>query len=279
MEKKRITTLFLIVLADMAGASAILPIIPVYVLGQFHATPFQAALVIPVYYVAQVLAAPWLGNLSDRFGRRPILLVSQAGTIVSYLLIVFAVPLGALLDHAGPRPGIAGGLIVIYLARVLDGVTGGNISVAQAYASDISTPEERTRALWLIGGASGLGHILGPALAGLLAGITLLTPFTGAAVVSGVTLLLTLLWLHEPLRRSEKLDIDALPAESAPLSHVLLRRPVVLSGWTARVPQAQRKLFRGATEAEKRSLYSACVISVRGPCCFSRCASASGISR
>src|SRR5258708_34653166 len=100
--------------------------------------------------------------------------------------------MAALIDQAGAWPGIAGGIIVIYLARVVDGVTGGNISVAQAYASDISTPEERTRALWLIGGASGLGHILGPALAGLLAGITLLTPFTGPSVVSGVPLLLTL---------------------------------------------------------------------------------------
>src|SRR5258708_34910033 len=121
--------------------------------------------------------------------------------------------MAALIDQAGAWPGIAGGIIVIYLARVVDGVTGGNISVAQAYASDISTPEERTRALWLIGGASGLGHILGPALAGLLAGVTLLTPFTGAEGVSGVTLLPTLLWPHEPLRRSEKRDIGALAAE------------------------------------------------------------------
>ncbi len=228
MDTKRITTLCLIVLADMSGAMAIIPIIPVFVLGQFHATPFQAALVIAAYYVAQVLAAPWLGGLSDRFGRRPILLISQAGTIVSYLLLVFAVPLGALLDHAGLRLGIAGGLAVIYLARMLDGLTGGNISVAQAYASDISTPEERTHALGLVGGASGLGHILGPALAGLLAGVNLLAPFLAAAVVSGVTLLLTLLWLHEPLIRPEKLDKDAPHADGVPLSQVLLRRPVML---------------------------------------------------
>ncbi len=235
MDKKRSATLFLIVLADMSGAAAIIPIIPVYVLAQFHATPFQAAMVIAVYYAAQMLAAPWLGNLSDRFGRRPILLVSQAGTIVSYLLIVFAAPLGALVDHAGVPVGIGGGLAVIYLARILDGVTGGNISVAQAYASDISTPEERTRALGLVGGASGLGHILGPALAGVLAGITLLTPFLAAAVVSGVTLLLTLLWLHEPLRRKDGLDKDAPHADGVPLSQVLLRRPVVLILVTALV--------------------------------------------
>ncbi len=233
MEKKRIATLFLIVLTDATGATAILPILPVYVLVQFHATPFQAALVIAMYYATQLLAAPWLGTLSDRFGRRPILLVSQAGTIISYLLIVFAAPLGTLLDHVGPQPGIAGGLIVMYLARLLDGATGGNVSVAQAYANDISTPEERTRALGLVGGASGLGHILGPALAGLLAGMTLLAPFMGAVAVSGVTLLLTFLWLQEPSHRLSSPDTMAKPTESVPLSQMLLRQPVILVLLTA----------------------------------------------
>jgi MFS transporter, DHA1 family, tetracycline resistance protein len=236
MDKKRIATLFLIVLMDTAGATAIVPLIPVYVLAQFHATPFQAGLLLAAYYAAQVLAAPWLGKLSDRFGRRPILLVSQAGTIVSYLLIVFAIPLGALLDHGSLRLGIAGGLVVIFLARILDGVTGGNVSVAQAYASDISTAEERTRALGLIGGAFGLGFILGPALVGLLALLaptTLVAPLLGAALVSGVTLLLTLLWLREPLRRPESKDMGAQPADGVPLAQVLLRLPVVLVLGTA----------------------------------------------
>ena len=229
------TTLVLIVLADMSGAMAIVPIIPVFVLGQFHATPFQAVLVIAAYYVAQILAAPWLGELSDRLGRRPILLISQAGTIISYLLLVAAVPLGALFDHAGLQFGVAGGLAVIYLARILDGLTGGNISVAQAYASDISTPEARTRALGLVGGASGLGHILGPALAGLLAGVNLLAPFLAASVVSGVTVLLTLLWLQEPPTRTKSSDKVASQADGLPLSHVLLSRPVMLILATALV--------------------------------------------
>jgi MFS family permease len=231
MDKKRIATLFLIVLMDTAGATAIVPLIPVYVLARFHATPFQAGLLLAAYYAAQVLAAPWLGKLSDRFGRRPILLPSQAGTIVSYLLIVFAVPLGALLDHTGAPLGIAGGLIVIFLARILDGVTGGNVSVAQAYASDISTPEERTRALGLVGGAFGLGLILGPALVGLLALLaptTLVAPLLGAALVSGVTLLLTLLWLREPLRREDGKEMGAQPADGVPLAQVLRSLPVVL---------------------------------------------------
>ena len=227
MDKKRITTLFLIVLADMMGGSAIIPILPVFVVGQFHANPLQAALVITAFYVAQVLAAPLLGNLSDRFGRRPILLLSQAGTIVSYLLIVLAVPFGGLLDRVGLQMGVAGGLLIIYLARLLDGVTGGNISVAQAYASDVSTPQERTRVLGLIGGAGGVGHILGPALAGLLASISLLTPFWGAVVISGVTLLLTLLWLREPRKHVEVADKEE-KQERAPLSSLLRSRPVVL---------------------------------------------------
>ncbi len=235
MDKKRITTLCLIVLADMSGAMAIIPIIPVFVLGQFHATPFQAALVIAAYYVAQVLAAPWLGHLSDRFGRRPILLISQAGTIVSYFLLIFAVPLGTLIDHTGLRLGTASGLAVIYLARVLDGLTGGNISVALAYASDSSTPEKRTHALGLVGGASGLGHILGPALAGLLVGVNLLAPFFAAAVVSGGTVLLTLLWLHEPPIHAKHWEKEAPQAKRLPLSQILLSRPVLLILVTALV--------------------------------------------
>jgi MFS transporter, DHA1 family, tetracycline resistance protein len=232
MDKKRIATLFLIVLMDTAGATALTPLIPVIVLAQFRATPFQAVLLIATFFVAQMLAAPWLGKLSDRFGRRPILLLSQAGTIVSYLLIVFALPLGTLLDRAGvPLGGIAGGLVIIFLARILDGVTGGNISVAQAYASDISTPEQRTRALGLIGGASGLGFILGPALVALVALLVptlLVAPLLGAALVSVVTLLLTLRWLREPLRRLESKDLGALQADGVPFAQVLHSLPVLL---------------------------------------------------
>ncbi len=226
MDTKRLATLFLIVLADMIGGSAIIPILPVFVVGQFHASALQATLVIPAFYVAQVVASPLLGRLSDRIGRRPVLLISQAGTIAAYLLIVSAVSLGRFLDRASLPLGIAGGLVIIYLARLLDGVTGGNISVAQAYASDVSTPEERTRVMGLIGGASGVGHILGPALAGLLASISLLTPFWGAVALSGVTLLLTLLWLREP-ERFAAVGTRAEKHEKMPLASILRRVPVI----------------------------------------------------
>jgi DHA1 family tetracycline resistance protein-like MFS transporter len=232
LDKKRIATLFLIVLMDTAGAATIVPLVPVYVLAQFHATPLQAGLLLAAYYAAQVLSAPWLGKLSDRFGRRPILLLSQTGTIVSYLLIVLSAPLDALLDRGGVAVGgIAAGLVVIFLARILDGVTGGNVTVAQAYASDISTPEQRTRALGLIGGAFGLGFILGPALVGLLALLAptlLVAPLLAAALASVVTLLLTQLWLREPLRRVDGQEMPAAAAGAVPLAQVLRRLPVVL---------------------------------------------------
>jgi MFS transporter, DHA1 family, tetracycline resistance protein len=210
-----------------------------------------------------VLAAPWLGKLSDRFGRRPILLLSQAGTIVSYLLIVFAIPLGALLDQASLPLDIAGGLVVIFLARILDGVTGGNVSVAQAYASDISTPEERTRALGLVGGAFGLGFILGPALVGLMALLvpsTLVAPLLVAAGVSVVTLLLTLLWLREPLRRPANEDKGAQPAESVPFMQVLRSLPVVLVLATALLMTSYMAALAGTFP-----LYSSRVLFVGQP--------------
>lgn len=80
MNKERIATVFLIVLTNTIGATVLLPMMPLYVEKQFGATPLQATLVIAAFYAAQILAAPWLGKMSDRFGRRPILIISQIGT-------------------------------------------------------------------------------------------------------------------------------------------------------------------------------------------------------
>ncbi|HJR81762.1 MAG TPA: MFS transporter [Anaerolineales bacterium] len=196
MNKKHIAIAFLIVLTNAVGATAILPMLPIYAEKQFQATPLQALLVIPAYYGTQFVAAPWLGTLSDRFGRRPILIMSQVGTIGSYLLFIFAVPLG---NSMGVILEMSGGLVMIYLARLMDGLTGGNVSAAEAYASDISDETSRAQALGLIGGAVGLGHILGPGLAVALSGISLIAPMMGALVLSGMTLLLTIMFLEESL--------------------------------------------------------------------------------
>lgn len=227
MNKERIATVSLIVLTNTIGATVILPMMPIYVEKQFGATPLQATLVIAMFYVAQIWAAPWLGKLSDRFGRRPILIISQVGTILAYLMFFFAAQLGAGLERLGLTLGFSGGLVIIYLARILDGLTGGNVSVAEAYASDISDDKSRTQALGLIGGAVGVGHILGPALAALLSGISLLAPIIGAAIMSGVTLLLTIVLLEETLTPEKN---SAAQSADSPLSILPLisSRPVAL---------------------------------------------------
>lgn len=224
MDKKRIAVIFLIVLTNAMAATAILPMLPIYVEGQFQATPVQAMLVIAAYYASQFVAAPILGKLSDRLGRRPILIVSQMGTIVAYLLFLFAAPLG---DTLGVTLGMSGGLIIVYLARLMDGLTDGNVSVAEAYASDISDEKSRAHALGLIGGAGGLGHIVGPALAFALSGISLTAPMVGAVGMGIITLLLTIFLLNESLT-PEKRSIKRTTSADLSVLRLLASPPVAL---------------------------------------------------
>jgi DHA1 family tetracycline resistance protein-like MFS transporter len=224
MDKKRIAVIFLIVLTNAMAATAILPMLPIYVEGQFHATPAQAMLVIAVYYASQFVAAPILGKLSDRLGRRPILIISQMGTIVAYLLFIFADQLG---ESIGPVFGLSGGLVIVYLARLFDGLTDGNVSVAEAYASDISDEKSRAHALGLIGGAGGLGHIVGPALAFALSGISLIAPMVGAVAMGIVTLLLTIFLLNESLT-PEKRSIKQPTTTDHSILQLLVSGPVAL---------------------------------------------------
>ena len=226
MNKERIATVFLIVLTNTIGATVILPMMPLYVEKQFGASPLQATFVIAAFYAAQIWTAPWLGKLSDRFGRRPILIVSQIGTMLAYMMFFFAAQLGVGLERLGLTLGLGGGLMIIYLARILDGLTGGNVSVAEAYASDISDERSRTQALGLIGGAVGVGHILGPALAAVLSGFGLLAPIVGAAVMSGITLLLTILLLSETVDFKKENSDGAGMAIS--IHQLMSRRPVVM---------------------------------------------------
>jgi DHA1 family tetracycline resistance protein-like MFS transporter len=224
MDKKRISVIFLIVLTNAMAATAVLPMLPIYVEGEFQATPVQAMLVIAAYYASQFVAAPWLGKLSDRFGRRPILIVSQLGTIGSYLLFIFAAPIG---DELGVTFGMSGGLVVVYLARLLDGLTDGNVSVAEAYASDISDEKSRAHALGLIGGASGLGHIIGPALAVALSGISLIAPMVGAVVMGIATVLLTIFLLDETLTPEKRAAKTAVAADLS-IARLVSSRPTAL---------------------------------------------------
>jgi multidrug resistance protein len=141
---------FGIVTLDLIGFGILIPQLGVYGV-KFGASPFTVGLLISVYSLLQLVAAPVLGRLSDRYGRRPVLLLSQVGSLAGYLLFAFAQSLPLL-----------------FLARVIDGVSGGNIATAQAVVADITPPEERARGMGVIGAAFGLGFVLGPALGGFL---------------------------------------------------------------------------------------------------------------
>lgn len=174
--------IFLIVFVGLLGFGIILPLLPLYA-KQFGASPFVAGLLLASYSLMQLVATPYLGALSDRIGRRPVLIVSQVGTVVSFILL-----------------GLANSLPLLFFARILDGLSGGNISTAQAYISDISAEKDRARAYGLIGAAFGLGFILGPALGGVLSrGNNYHLPAYVAAGISFVSLLLTIFVLPESL--------------------------------------------------------------------------------
>lgn len=153
MRKARLSIIFGIVFVDLLGFSLILPLVPFYA-KEFGASDTVIGLLVASYAAAQLFGAPFLGRLSDRYGRRPVLLISILGTAVGFLMLAFA-----------------NSLWMLFASRIIDGLTGGNISVAQAYITDITDRKDRARGLGLIGAAFGLGFILGPAIGGLLSSL------------------------------------------------------------------------------------------------------------
>ena len=145
-------TLFLIVFVDLVGFGLVIPLLPFYAV-RFAASPQQVTLLLAVYSLMQLFTAPLWGKLSDRVGRRPVLIASMAASVLAYLWI-----------------GSATALWMLFAARAFAGACAGNIAAAQAYIADVTKPEDRARGMGLIGAAFGLGFIIGPALGGLLAG-------------------------------------------------------------------------------------------------------------
>jgi DHA1 family tetracycline resistance protein-like MFS transporter len=223
MEKRRLLTVFIIVFIDLLGFGLILPLLPYYA-DRFGATPFVVGLLTASYAAAQLVGAPVLGRLSDRHGRRPVLLVSIAGTALGFLLLGVAEPLGTWL--AGFLPSSLSGqaletaantiiLAILFASRILDGITGGNISVAQAYITDITDEENRAQGLGLIGAAFGLGFIIGPAVGGALsAGERYAIPAFFAAVLAFLNWIAVYLWLPESLTAEIKAQLAKQPARA-----------------------------------------------------------------
>lgn len=206
LDYRRLFPILLIIFTNILGAGVILPILPLYAKGVFGGTIFQVTLLSTAYFAAQFLAAPVLGRLSDRFGRRPVLMISQIGTVAAFILFIFAGPLGRVLESLSLPLPVTGGMFMLYAARILDGITGGNITTAQAYISDITTEKQRAQGLGLLQGAFGVGFIFGPAFGGVLGNYGPVMPFIGAAIITTVTLLLTTFLLEESLPPAERIS-------------------------------------------------------------------------
>lgn len=178
--------LFLIVLIDLIGFGVVIPLLPYYAL-HFDASPIEVTSMMACYSLAQLFCSPLLGRLSDRVGRRPVLLVSLVASVLSYIWL-----------------GLASSLWMLFAARLLAGAGAGNIAAAQAYVADTTTPQNRAKGMGMIGAAFGLGFTIGPALGGIVAGANpsaaaLARPAFLAAALSAAAFVLAFARLKESL--------------------------------------------------------------------------------
>ena len=179
MKRSPLLVIFITVFIDLVGFGIVIQVLPHYVEGtKFNATPRTVGILFASYSVMQLIFSPILGRLSDKYGRRPILFFSLLGTSLGFLIL-----------------GLATTLWMLFLGRIIDGITGGNISTAQAYIADITTPENRAKSMGLIGAAFGLGFTFGPAIGGVLSQWGIGVPFFfagGLALANAVLLYFTL---------------------------------------------------------------------------------------
>ncbi len=180
--RRSLILILVFVFIDVLGFGLILPLLPYYA-ADFQASSFTVGLLLSANALTQMIGAPILGRLSDRYGRKPLLIMSISGTVISFLVL-----------------GWAKSLAVLFISRILDGLLGGNVSLAQAYITDSTTRENRAQGLGLIGAAFGLGFIFGPALGGILSvGGNYALPAFAAAGLAALNLVGALIWLPESL--------------------------------------------------------------------------------
>lgn len=177
--------IFLTIFVNLVGFGIIIPLLPFYA-QTFGASPLVIGLLFASFSIAQLVAAPVLGHLSDRWGRRPVLIFSLIGTVVSFVMMA-----------------LAGSLAMLFAARIVDGLSGGNITTARAYIADVTTEENRAKAFGLLGAAFGLGFIVGPALGGLFSHISYTAPIWAAAVITIVAVALAWVWLPETVHTAQ----------------------------------------------------------------------------
>jgi DHA1 family tetracycline resistance protein-like MFS transporter len=251
VKNSRLLTIFVIVFVDLLGFGLILPLLPYYA-ETYGATAVVVGLLVASYAAAQLVGAPLLGRLSDRIGRRPVLILSVTGTLAGFLLLGFADPLGRLLSSlVAPQSANLMIIGVLFLSRIIDGLTGGNITVAQAYIADVTDEQNRAKGLGLIGAAFGLGFIIGPATGGTLSQWGYNLPAFVAASVSAVNLILIFFWLPESLTSERR--------EAASLRH---RPPFTLNALLQALnrpkvgPLLYVRFFYGLAFATFQSIFS-----------------------
>ncbi len=235
---RRLAAILLVVFVGIAGASLILPILPLYAERQFGLTPQMITLLNTSFFAAQFIAGPYLGRLSDRYGRVPILIASQIGTAISFLMIAYA-PNAAML----------------FAARILDGITGGNIIVAQAYVADITPRAKRTEAFGYIFAVFGLGFMFGPVIGGGLARYGVQVPYLVAAVAAIAVVILTWFVLDESLTTEERMESRTTRATGLGLREIIANVPLLLILFITFVGQFAFGLFQSTF-----SLYGAAVL-------------------
>ncbi len=178
-KRSPLLVIFITIFIDLIGFGIVIPVLPFYVeSSKFNATPRSVGLLFASYSVMQLIFSPILGRLSDKYGRRPVLFFSLLGTSLGFLVMGFATTLWML-----------------FAGRILDGITGGNISTAQAYIADITAPEERAKGMGIVGAAFGLGFIFGPPIGGIMSRWGISVPFifaAGLAFANAILLYFTL---------------------------------------------------------------------------------------
>ncbi len=176
--------IFLTLFVNLVGFGIIIPLLPFYA-QTFGASPLTIGLLFASFSLSQLVASPVLGDLSDRWGRRPVLIFSLLGTVVSFVMLA-----------------VANSLFMLFAARIVDGLSGGNITTARAYIADITTEENRAKAFGMLGAAFGLGFIVGPGLGAAFSHISYTAPIWAAAVITVVATALAFFWLPETVHRA-----------------------------------------------------------------------------
>lgn len=213
IKKRSLLPLFLVVFMDLLSFSFILPLIPSIAKG-YSLSPFMIGVLLAMYPIGQIIGAPVFGRLSDRFGRKPILLLSVFGSFVSMLIL-----------------GLSNTIVLIFMSRLTDGLTEADITMAQSYISDVTAPEDRAKGLGILGAAFGLGFIIGPTFGGILSqtSIGYQLPALIAAGLSAFNFIIISIVLPESLDKETRKNMKNNPGTRFTLSALLnaVKRPKV----------------------------------------------------